>query len=236
MIDRFYLLTLHIIYNGKNPKKNIMEEKIYQRLKKQLKNSSLTERTIRSKAKRLASKITSEDDLTEDMIVDAVGDLEELNGQLNKILADKKEELEKQVGTRLKTQDSPVDSPSKKEDLSDDFFASFQDRINAIENKINETLKEQRASSIKDAAKSILKSKNANKDYILKNVLNRVKIDDSDTPETLADKCIPLYDAEYKEAYGEGSTPRSSDSGAEADLEAARARLLAFKEKKKISS
>lgn len=71
-----------------------MEEKIYQLLSEKLGKTSLSERTIKSKAARLAKKVTKEDEITDDFILDAVSDLKDLEGQFGH---DLKTELEKQV-------------------------------------------------------------------------------------------------------------------------------------------
>ncbi len=69
---------------------------------------------------------------------------------------------------------------------------------------------------LKREASKILKEKhNADKDYVLGNAISKVKVEDADTPETLAEKIVPIYDAEYKMAYGEGVAPRQSGGGAD---------------------
>lgn len=210
---------------GEKPQKlNTMEEKIYQKLIAGLKNSPLSDRTIRSKAQRMAKKITTDEQLTDDVITDAIEDLKELGGQINKEVADKvKEQAEK-----LKSS-TPTTPPAPQAPITDPALAA---RIEAMEAKLKESEMALLKQRVKEEAKALLKAQHADKDYILKNVLARVEIAEGDTAETLAAKCIPLYDKEYKEAYGEGATPRVPQGEDGVDTAAAKAKLLEFKKTK----
>lgn len=70
-----------------------MEEKIYQAIVKGLGKTSLSERTLKAKAARLAKKITKDEDLTDEVVNDAVEDLKETEGQLNHEIAEKEKAL-----------------------------------------------------------------------------------------------------------------------------------------------
>ena len=81
-----------------------MEEKIYQKINEGLGKTSLSERTIRSKAARLAAKIKTDEELTEDVLSDAVEDLRVLAGQLDHDVAEKvKVEAERKAAELLKS-------------------------------------------------------------------------------------------------------------------------------------
>ena len=80
-----------------------MEEKIYQKINEGLGKTALSERTIRSKAARLAAKIKTDEELTEDVLSDAVEDLRVLAGQLDHDVAEKvKIEAERKAAELLK--------------------------------------------------------------------------------------------------------------------------------------
>jgi len=199
-----------------------MEEKIFLKLQSGLTNSSLSERTIRAAAKRMALKVTEESQITDEFITDGVELLKELNGQLGKDVAKiVKEQLEKIPVPPVPpivpvTTDSPI--------------ADVLKRVSEMEARFQESQKQNRMLSIRNKTAEILKSKKADKDYILENTLNKVEIADGDTAESLAEKCIPIYDNEFKKAYGEGSVPRSGTDNNQSAAETS-ARLKEFKEK-----
>ena len=213
------------IIEEKPQKLKTMEEKIYQKLISGLKNSPLSDRTIRSKAQRLAKKITTDEALTDDVVTDAIEDLKELGGQLNKDVAEKvKEQVEKLPKPSPNPNPEPQPTPQPDNDLAR--------RIADMETKFQETLKQQQKERLLEHAKTLLKAQNATKDYILNNVLAKVKVDDGETADSLVTKCIPLYDKEYKEAYGEGAIPRNQQGEDGVDSAAAKAKLLEFKKSK----
>ena len=79
---------------------------------------------------------------------------------------------------------------------------------------VEERLQNEKFDRLKQEASKILKEKhNADKDYVLGNAISKVKVEDADTPETLAEKIVPIYDAEYKMAYGDGVAPRTNIQG-----------------------
>jgi hypothetical protein len=203
-----------------------MEEKIYQKLIAGLKNSPLSDRTIRSKAQRMAKKITTDEQLTEDVVNEAIEDLKELGGQLNKDVADKvKEQVEK-----LPKPPAPPVSPTPP--IFNEPDKDLVKRIADVEAMLKETQRQLKKERLLEQTKTLLMAQNANKDYILRNVLAKVAVTEDDTAETLATKCIPLYDKEYKEAYGEGAIPRNANGDNGAAAEAKRAQLLEFKKSK----
>lgn len=60
-----------------------MEEQILQQIVAALGKTSLSDRTIRAKAARLAKKVTKAEDITEELISDAVEDLKDIAGQMS---------------------------------------------------------------------------------------------------------------------------------------------------------
>ena len=201
-----------------------MEEKIYQKIKAGLKNNSVSERSIRNKAVRM-SKVYTDETLTDAIIADAVADLEDYAGQLNKEIADavktQKEKLEAEYKAKYP---NPEPNPDQKEpkDTKDPFGKVAEEwtkKLQEVENLkklVEERLQNEKFDRLKQEASKILKEKhNADKDYVLGNAISKVKVEDADTPETLAEKIVPIYDAEYKMAYGDGVAPRTNIQGGE---------------------
>lgn len=182
-----------------------MEEKIFLKLQAGLKNSSLSERTIRSMAKRAALKVTEESQITDDFISDYVDVLKELNGQLSKDVAEiVKNQTKKETDTADKTKDEP--------EKTGETIADVLKKISEMEQTFQNSQKQAKLQSIRNEAAKLLRAKKADKDYILENTLAKVEVADGDTAESLAEKCIPIYDTEFKKAYGEGSVPRGGEN------------------------
>lgn len=199
-----------------------MEEKIYQKLIAGLKNNSLSERTIRSMAKKAALKVTEESQITDDFVSDYVDVLQELNGQLSKDVAETvKKQLEKTTTSQTSQTAQTAAAPTEQPDLIK--------RIEEMERKFQESQKQNRLLTIRAEAEEKLKLKQANNQYILKNALAKVEIADGDTADTLAEKVIPIYDNEFKAAFGEGSIPRTGETTQ--SPEEGKARLLEYKAK-----
>lgn len=190
-----------------------MEEKIFVKLKAGLINSSLSERTIRSMAKRAALKVTEESQITDDFVNDYVEVLKELNGQLSKDVA---EIVKKQVEKTTTSQSSAEQIETNKTETG--FSGTGTEspellkRLEKMEREFQEAIKQGKVANLKLEAEAKLKLKQATNQYILKNALAKVEIADGDTADTLAEKVIPIYDNDYKAAFGEGSIPRSGEN------------------------
>ena len=201
-----------------------MEEKIYQQLKEGLKNSSLSDRTIRNKAERLSKKY-NESTFTSDVLNDAIEDLKDIGGQLNKEIADavktQKEKLEAEYKAKYHNPSpEPTPDPKDGKDPKDPFGKVAEEwtkklqEVDNLKKLVEERLQNEKFDRLKQEASKILKEKhNADKDYVLNNAISKVKVEDADTPETLAEKIVPIYDAEYKMAYGDGVAPRTNIQG-----------------------
>lgn len=183
-----------------------MEEKIFLKLQAGLKNSSLSERTIRSMAKRAALKVTEESQITDDFISDYVDVLKELNGQLSKDVAEivRKQTEKPSIPPVTPTTDVPDETQKKINEMID--------KLSVMEQNFQNSQKQVKLQSIRNEAAKLLRAKKADKDYILENTLAKVEVADGDTAESLAEKCIPIYDTEFKKAYGEGSVPRGGEN------------------------
>ncbi len=191
-----------------------MEEKIYQKLKEGLKNSPHSDRTIRSKAKRLAERYKDEDSFTDDILNDVIEDFKELGGQYNKDVAEtiqaEKEKLKAEYLKIKKEKTDDEDNPPKQ-------IEELKQEVERVKSLFEQREKSERIDKTKKAALKILKeSHKADNDYVLSNTLLKVEISDNDTAESIAQKAIPIYDAEYKMAYGEGVQPRARQDGGEA--------------------
>ena len=195
-----------------------MEEKIYQKIKAGLKNNSVSERSIRNKAVRM-SKVYTDETLTDAIVADAVADLEDYAGQLNKEIADavkmQKEKLEAEFKAKYQPNVPNPPTPPKTEEehpfgkVKEEWEAKIRE-IDTLKTLVEQRLQSEKVVRLKEEASKILKERhNTDRDYILNISLSKVKVEDADTPETLAEKTVPIYDTEYKLAYGDGVAPRT---------------------------
>lgn len=157
-----------------------MEEKIYQKLLEALGKTSLTERTIKEKAARMAKKITTEDAITDDVITDAVGDLKSFEGELNFKVASKVAEALKnktpQPGTPEKMPDISQDLLGLKEKIKEleDFKANYENSQSALS---QQSMREKLAENIKKA----LIDKNGCEDNVyLELALSKINFDNDE--------------------------------------------------------
>lgn len=74
-----------------------LEEKIFELIVAKLGKTQLSDRTVRAKAARIAKKLSSESDITDEIIEDAVGDLRDIEGQYSH---DVKTQVEEQLARK----------------------------------------------------------------------------------------------------------------------------------------
>ena len=169
-----------------------MEEKIYQKLLEALGKTSLTERTIKEKATRMAKRITTEEAINEDVIADAVGDLKSFEGELNFKVASRVEEALKNKTPR------PV-SPEKMPDISQDLLG-LKDKIKELEDfKANyensqsvlsqQTMREKLAENIK---KALIDSNGCEDNVYLELALSKINFDNDEV--TNIENLKKIYD------------------------------------------
>lgn len=195
-----------------------MYEKIYQKLVNGLKNSPLSDRTIASKAQRLAKKITTEEQMTDEVINDAIEDLKELGGQINNEVATKvKEQIDKFNSKQPATPSTPTPTSPAPDKGESDLAA----KIANLEAILSQSLQEQKRSRIIDDVRREMLAKNANNEYILNNILSKVTISDGESVEQIAARCISSYDEDFRKAFGQGAQPRNADTGGQVDKEEA---------------
>lgn len=196
-----------------------MKEKILQRIKGKLGQTSLSDRTISQKAERLLRKFPKEEDITDEVIDDAVEDLRDLNGQYSHDVAEKVKELE------IKNADRKDDAPEKKgaskgvEDGPPEWLKDFKEEYKADLAKLTDRMEKDRSAGALNAYKATLKKsmidKGANREYFVDIILSRIqKAEESSALSGVLEKALSDYDAEIKSALGDGASPRSgSGSG-----------------------
>lgn len=93
------------------------------------------------------------------------------------------------------------------EPKSNEELNALRAQIAQIQSEMAAKSKAERLTQITNDVDRLLKEKGATNDYIRRNVLKGLEIGDADTAESLATTLRGKYDAEMKEAFGEGYVP-----------------------------
>lgn len=204
-----------------------MEEKIYQALLQKLGKTSLSERTIRAKAARMLKKITKDDEMTDDVITDAVGDLKDIEGQLNHDISEKVSETKKNSDEEIKTLKAEIKrlggNPPAKEgnEEIEKIRAEYDAKFAAYDAKIKEEEKKKKDSEILSKVKELIKTEKygcAN-EAVSNIVMRGCIVGDNDTAEMIADRIKKDYDAQCKLLYPDGVTPRGGSSAPKTEFD-----------------
>jgi hypothetical protein len=201
-----------------------MKEKILQMIKGKLGQTCLSERTLSQKAERLSKKFTKEEDITDDVIREVVEDLKDLEGQYNHDVAEKAKAIEEQYkASGAAGQGSAGNSGSGSGATvgngndTPEWFKEFQKKQEDELAKIRQDLENERVSGKLNAYKAMIRKsmieKGANREYFVDIVLGKLqKAEDGELTDDALNKFLANYDAEVKNALGDGASPRSGSS------------------------
>lgn len=188
-----------------------MTEKIYQKLLEKLGKTSLSERTVKTYAAQLAKTVTKDEELTDDIITNAVEMLKALGGQYDHDLADAIKNIPPKPDPKPKPEPKPEPKP-------DDSLKEYEKRIAELEKKSREQeeryqneIKAVKLKSISDSVKEQLKSSGCNNSLVLELAFAKSTIDTEKTVDENAKAVRGLYDSIFKENLESGMIPRSAD-------------------------
>lgn len=211
-----------------------MKEKISLRLKELVgKNNllNLSERTIDRYAEVVSKKVTEETELTDNFYNEHLEILKTMNGQIYADLTDKVEEVKKnykpvsQNSQSTPNPDVANDEPQWAKDL--------RKKFSTIEGKLTAKEKAEMLESSLNKAKSILKANGALNEKVLNIALKLTELNEGMTPEQIAEKGKSVYDSTYKDLYGDGAVPASSNSSSTKKPINQQERLKAIEENQK---
>lgn len=188
-----------------------MTEKIYQKLLEKLGKTSLSERTVKAYAGQLAKTVTKDEELTDDVINNAVEMLKTLGGQYDHDLA---EALKKNPPKP----EPPKPEPPKPEPPKDEPFKDYEKRIAELEKKSREQeeryareIKAVKLKDISDSVKKQLQSSGCNNSLVLELAFAKSTIDTEKSVDDNAKTVRDLYDSIFKENLESGMIPRSAE-------------------------
>lgn len=184
-----------------------MKEKIVKELRNEYANLGLGEKALSGvaaflektgiKEEDIVSRIKGED--VKSLLISIQGESDSLRNN-NAKLTKENEELKSKKNIEPK-----VDEPDESE--TEKALKQLQEEIKSIKESSIAEAKKRADSEVIAKVNEILKTKGCTNDFVRKITLSGLTISDGDTAEALADKYKELYDANFKEAYGEGRIP-----------------------------
>lgn len=186
-----------------------MKQKIIAALKTRYKNIGLGEKAFDGVAAFLEKTVTKEEDIEAAVAGDDVaalvraiqGDQDSLRAK-NTELQRSLDEL-KEAGSK-KTVEKPEGGSKESEEMG-----KLLKRIEQLEETNAKALARERNSGITAELRGKLKGKGSDCEPVLDLVLKDLQIAETDTADTLVDRCVAAYDETYKRFYGDGPAPRS---------------------------
>ena len=189
-----------------------MTEKIYQKLLEKLGKTSLSEQTVKTYAGLIAKTVTKDEELTDEIVANAVEMLKALGGQLNHDVAEA-------IKKNPPKPEPPKPEPPKPEPPKpDEPFKDYEKRIAELEKKSREVeeryereVKAVKLKSLSDAVKKQLQSSGCTNSLVLELAFAKSSIDTEKSVDDNAKTVRDLYDSLFKENLESGMIPRSAE-------------------------
>lgn len=189
-----------------------MTEKIYQKLLEKLGKTSLSERTVKTYAGQLAKTVTKDEELTDEIIANAVEMLKALGGQYDHDLAEA-------IKKNPPKPEPPKPEPPKPEPPKpDEPFKEYEKRIADLEKKSREQeeryereIKAVKLKELSDSVKKQLQSSGCTNSLVLELAFAKSTIDVEKSLDDNVKSVRDLYDSLFKENLESGMIPRSAE-------------------------
>lgn len=189
-----------------------MTEKIYQKLLEKLGKTSLSERTVKTYAGQLAKTVTKDEELTDEIIANAVEMLKALGGQYDHDLAEA-------IKNNPPKPAPPKPEPPKPEPPKpDEPFKEYEKRIADLEKKSREQeeryereIKAVKLKELSDSVKKQLQSSGCTNSLVLELAFAKSTIDVEKSLDDNVKSVRDLYDSLFKENLESGMIPRSAE-------------------------
>lgn len=189
-----------------------MTEKIYQKLLEKLGKTSLSERTVKTYAAQLAKTVTKDEELTDEIIANAVEMLKALGGQYDHDLAEA-------IKKNPPKPEPPKPEPPKPEPPKpDEPFKEYEKRIADLEKKSREQeeryereIKAVKLKELSESVKKQLQSSGCTNSLVLELAFAKSTIDVEKSLDDNVKSVRDLYDSLFKENLESGMIPRSAE-------------------------
>lgn len=192
-----------------------MKQKIIAALKTRYKNIGLGEKAFDGVAAFLEKTVTKEEDIEAAVAGDDVAALvRAIQGDQDSLRA-RNTELQRSLD-ELRVAGSGKTDPKPGEGSKDsDTLGKLLKRIEQLEENDAKALARERNSGIAAELRRKLKDRGSDCEPVLDLILKDLQIAETDTADTLVDRCVASYDETYKRFYGDGPAPRSGKAAPE---------------------
>lgn len=189
--------------------------------------TSLSERTISDYAASVASLITDESQLTEEFFAAHVNVLKSMDGNFSRDVAAQVEEVKKNLPNPQTPPVTPPATPPAEE--KPQWAKEIEDQLKAFkESQLNAQKQAQRNQIFENIRKTALSKDSANEKSgwasnagVLNVAFGTVQIEDTDTEETISQKCQAEYNKRYVEIFGKSdSVPGIGIGGGASEISA----------------
>lgn len=195
------------------------KEKILPKLSQMLGKTSLSDKTINDYATSIASLLTDDAQLTEEFYTAHVNILKSMDGNFSHDVAAQVDEIKKNLPTPQTPPATPQVNPQTEEkpqwakDIEDKFQALQESQQKAQKHALQTQLIEsvRKRATNKDASDE--KSGWAANAGVLNSAISLIQIEDTDTPETVEQKCREKYNAMCVEIFGSLNAVPGAGSG-----------------------
>lgn len=204
-----------------------MKEKILQVLKEKVGKTSLSEKTISDYATSIAALVTDESQLTDQFYDAHVGIIRSMDGNFNHDVAAQVEEVKKNLPNPQTPPVTPPAIPPAEE--KPQWAKEIEDQLKAFkESQLNAQKQAQRNQIFENIRKTALSKDSANEKSgwasnagVLNVAFGTIQIEDTDTEETISQKCQAEYNKRYIEIFGKSdSVPGIGMGGGASEISA----------------
>ena len=187
-----------------------MKQKIIAALKTRYKNIGLGEKAFDGVAAFLEKTVTKEEDIEATVAGDDVAALvRAIQGDQDSLRA-RNTELQRSLDERKAAGSGNTDpNPGKGSATDDAALKELKERFDKLEDNYSRAMARDRNSGIAAELRRKLKDRGSDCEPVLDLILKDLQIAETDTSDTLVDRCVASYDETYKRFYGDGPAPRS---------------------------
>ena len=193
-----------------------MKQKIIAALKTRYKNIGLGEKAFDGVAAFLEKTVTKEEDIEATVAGDDVAALvRAIQGDQDSLRA-RNTELQRSLDELKAAGSGNTDPNPGKESATDDAaLKELRERFDKLEANYRRAMARERNSGIAAELRRKLKDRGSDCEPVLDLILKDLQIAETDTADTLVDRCVASYDKTYKRFYGDGPAPRSGKAAPE---------------------
>ena len=193
-----------------------MKQKIIAALKTRYKNIGLGEKAFDGVAAFLEKTVTKEEDIEATVAGDDVAALvRAIQGDQDSLRA-RNTELQRSLDELKAAGSGNTDpNPGKGSATDDEALKELKERFDRLEDNYSRAMARERNSGIAAELRRKLKDRGSDCEPVLDLILKDLRIAETDTADTLVDRCVASYDETYKRFYGDGPAPRSGKAAPE---------------------